>query len=170
MAITFRPLTESHFPLLLKWLELPHVKAWWDQDVNWTPELIQEKYASYVKGYKLEKNEPKEIHAFIICVNEIPIGYIQFYNAYDFPRAKPLCGLPESLAAFDIFIGEHDYLSKGIGSTALKLFFERFCDPKFDSIFADPESANMAAIRTYEKAGLKRVRENSDAGEIWMLR
>ena len=53
MNITFTSLTESHFPLLLKWLETTHVKLWWDQDVKWTPELIQEKYGSYVKGYKL---------------------------------------------------------------------------------------------------------------------
>ncbi|NBO24779.1 MAG: aminoglycoside adenylyltransferase, partial [Chlamydiae bacterium] len=30
MKITFAPLAESHFSLLLKWLESPHVKKWWD--------------------------------------------------------------------------------------------------------------------------------------------
>ena len=53
MAITFKPLNESHFPLLLKWLESPHVKKSWDQDVTYTIELVKEKYSSYVKGYKL---------------------------------------------------------------------------------------------------------------------
>jgi len=33
MNTTFQPLAISHFPLLLQWLETPHVKAWWDQDV-----------------------------------------------------------------------------------------------------------------------------------------
>jgi len=50
MKITFTPLQESHFPLLLKWLETPHVKAWWDKDIHWTPELIKKRYASYVQG------------------------------------------------------------------------------------------------------------------------
>lgn len=34
MAITFETLHESHFTLLLKWLETPHVKKWWDEDVT----------------------------------------------------------------------------------------------------------------------------------------
>lgn len=53
MTITFEPLHESHFPLLLKWLEAPHVKKWWNRDVTYTMELVREKYSSYVKGYKL---------------------------------------------------------------------------------------------------------------------
>jgi aminoglycoside 6'-N-acetyltransferase len=47
MTITFEPLHESHFPLLLKWLEAPHVKKWWDQDVTYTMDLVREKYSSY---------------------------------------------------------------------------------------------------------------------------
>lgn len=53
MKITFIPLAKSHFSLLLEWLETPHVKTWWDQDLSWTYELIQKKYTDYVKGYKL---------------------------------------------------------------------------------------------------------------------
>lgn len=86
MKITFTPLAKPHFPLLLKWLEAPHVKAWWDTDVHYTPELIQEKYGSYVDGYKQIGSERKPIHAFIIYFDDAPIGYIQYYNAYDLLR------------------------------------------------------------------------------------
>ena len=55
MNIIFKPLGEADFPLLLKWLEKSHVKAWWDPDILWTLELIKEKYSDYVKGYKIEK-------------------------------------------------------------------------------------------------------------------
>ncbi len=92
MTITFVPLAESHFPWLLKWLETPHVKAWWDQDVKWTPELIREKFGNYVKGYKPLKFEnevsKKPMHAFIIIFEETPIGYIQYYNKHDFPSEE----------------------------------------------------------------------------------
>jgi aminoglycoside 6'-N-acetyltransferase len=46
MIIEFTPLTEENLPLLLKWLETPHVKKWWDQNVKWTSELIQKKYSN----------------------------------------------------------------------------------------------------------------------------
>jgi RimJ/RimL family protein N-acetyltransferase len=169
MKITFIPLTESHFPLLLKWLETPHVKAWWDQDVKYTPTLIKEKYADYVKGYKLENGIAKTIKAYIIYVDNVPIGYIQIYNAYDFPRAKPLIGLPENLAAFDVLIGEEDYLNQGLGSTAITEFLNQYA-ASYTHVFADPESTNTAAISAYEKAGFKQTEQQPSTDEIWMIR
>ena len=83
MKITFTPLAESHFPLLLKWLEAPHVKAWWpadrsfsvggDQDATYTLDLVHEKYSSYVKGYKLVDGQQKPIQGFIIHNNQNPM-------------------------------------------------------------------------------------------------
>ena len=165
-TISFTPLTSSSFPLLLKWLSNPHVKNWWDGDIDWTLELIQEKYSSYVQGFKLQNGKQKAIRAFVIYSHAEPVGYIQIYNAYDFPRAHRLEDLPESLASFDMFIGEESALGKGIGSEALRMFLDEFCDK--DYVFADPERDNIAAIKTYEKVGFKRIKDVDN--EIWMLR
>lgn len=51
MTISFRSLFEQDFPLLLKWLETPHVKTWWDSEVAWTIDKINQKYSSYVNQY-----------------------------------------------------------------------------------------------------------------------
>lgn len=169
MDITFKPLSETDFPLLFKWLEMPHVKAWWDRDVKWTPALIQEKFGDYVRGVKLENGVSKTIHAYIICADDKPIGYIQMYNAYDFTRSKPLTGLPSSLAAFDVLIGEEKYLKQGVGSKAIMQFLKKYAD-SYTHVFVDPESANIAAIRAYEKAGFRKFTEQPDVGEIWMIR
>ena len=169
MKITFTPLAESHFPLLLKWLEAPHVKAWWDQDVTYTLDLVREKYSSYIKGYKLINGARKPIQGFIIHNNQNPVGYIQIYNAYDFLRSKPLSGLPESLGAFDIFIGKEEALEQGVGSKAI-LEFLRLHGNQYSHIFADPDSNNIAAIKCYERAGFKKVSEQADTGEVWMIK
>lgn len=169
MKITFVPLAESHFPLLLKWLETPHVKKWWDQDVTYTLDLVHEKYSSYSKGYKLEGGVQKPIQGFIIHNNQTPVGYIQIYNAYDFPRNKPLSGLPESLGAFDIFIGTEEDLGQGLGSKAI-LEFLKLHGSQYSHIFTDPDSSNIAAIKCYEKAGFKRILEQEDTKEVWMLK
>ncbi len=169
MNITFEKLRSTHFALLLKWLETPHVKAWWDQDINWTMELIEEKYSPYVAGYKLDDGASKRLQAYIICVDQTPVGYIQLYNAYDFPRNTPLpTVLPASLVAFDIFIGESDYVNKGIGSNALQLFLDQYATPNFEYTFADPEIDNIAAIKAYTKAGFKIADTVND--EVIMLR
>ena len=151
-------------------LEAPHVKAWWDTDKIWTHEAIDKKYRPYTKGYKNEKGVFKKIHAFVILVDAVPVGYIQLYNAYDFSRDASLSGLPKSLSAFDFFIGEISYLRKGIGAQALKLFLEHFSDHHYDHVFADPDAQNKGAIKTYEKAGFKRIKENRKGTEIWMIR
>jgi RimJ/RimL family protein N-acetyltransferase len=168
MKITFMPLTESHFPLLLEWLEKPHVKAWWDPNVKWTLALIQEKYSDYVKGYKLDNGIPKPIKAYIICAEDKPIGYVQIYNAYDFPREPPLSGFPKNLGTFDIFIGNEKYLKRNVGSKAIIKFFNLHAH-QYSQIFVDPDPSNIAAIKCYEKAGFRQVPEQKNTTEIWML-
>ncbi len=172
MMITFKPLQESHFSLLLKWLETLHVKAWWDQDIQWTPELIKEKYGDYVKGYKLEKGEKKSIQAYVIYGDDHPIGYIQFYNAYDFPRENDILleGLPISLAALDFFIGEEGYLGKGLGSEILRQFLKEHIDPAFEACFVDPDTCNTQALRAYEKAGFANIKTVNEGRVTWMVR
>jgi len=179
MTITFEPLHASHFPLLLRWLEAPHVKKWWpadrsfsvggDQDVRYTMELVHEKYSAYIKGYKLVDGVPQPIQGFIIYSDQTPVGYIQIYNAYDFPRSKTLSGLPANLGAFDIFIGEEEVLKQGLGSKAI-LEFLKLHGNQYSHIFVAPDSSNIAAIKCYEKAGFKKVSEQEDTGETWMLK
>ncbi|MBP9876858.1 MAG: GNAT family N-acetyltransferase [Alphaproteobacteria bacterium] len=168
ITLTFKPLSESHFPLLLKWLEAPHVKKWWDRGIAYTLDLVTEKYGDYVKGYKAVDGAQKPIEAFVICANNVPVGYIQIYNAYDFPRYKSLTGLPEKLGAIDLFIGEEKYLGQNIGSQAISQFSQQNAN-RFSHIFVDPDVHNIAAIRTYEKAGFKKISIQQEPDTIWMI-
>jgi aminoglycoside 6'-N-acetyltransferase len=146
---------------MLLWLETPHVKAWWDTDVVWTPELIHKKFGDYIHGFKWQDGVKKPMHAFIIHVDGTPIGYIQAYNAYDFPRDAPLTDLPPNLAAFDMFIGDANYLGKNIGSQALHQFISTYLAPTFTHVLADPDPKNLAACASYEKAGFTWVNETT---------
>ncbi len=166
MTISFKPLHESHFPLLLKWLEAAHVKVWWDQDVTYTMDLVREKYSSRITS--LGTKSDNCIQGFIIHNKQNPVGYIQIYNAYDFPRSKPLFGLPANLGAFDIFIGEKAFLGQGFGSKAILEFFKLHGNC-YSHIFADPDSNNIAAVKCYEKAGFKKLSEQEDTKEVWMI-
>ncbi len=167
--ITLTPLTEAHFPLLLQWLNAPHVHRWWNPEITWTLEKITEKYTSYTQGYKVVAGEKKPIHAYIIDVYDKPIGYFQVYNAYDFERIPALSNLPESLGAFDIFIGNHNYLHQGIGSATLLLGLEQVADT-YTHILADTHIENNAARRTYEKAGFKIIEVDEITDNIRMLK
>lgn len=171
MKISFKPLSVTDFENLLKWLQQPHVKKWWDVNVNYTPELIQEKYGTYVDGYKKIGSERKPIHAFIIYFDDAPIGYIQYYNAYDFPiDGYQLNNLPKSLSAIDFLIGDENYLGKGIGTKSLELFLDSHVFAKFDYAFVDPDSSNLAAIKTYENVGFKPFDDQTSESVVLMVK
>jgi len=167
--ITFKKLTQEDLPLLLKWLSAAHVKTWWDAESVWSPETVKQKYSTYIDGYKEEKYIKKPINAYFIVADEIPCGYLQCYNAYDFMRIAQLADLRASLGAFDMFIREPQFLNKEIGSTALKIFFDEFFSHSYEYIFADSHSKNTGAIRCYEKAGFKIVSIPTPEA-TWMLR
>ncbi len=157
-SFLFEPLSFEHISLLYKWMHEPHVKQWWGEGKEWTFDQLIEKYRSYTLGYKIEQGIRKPISAFIILRQKRPIGFIQMYNAFDFPREgfKVEDAWPdrsESLAAIDFYIGEPDCIGIGIGPEALREFLSRHVFPNFDACLADPEKSNAAAIKAYAKAG-----------------
>ncbi|MBA8666786.1 acetyltransferase [Holosporaceae bacterium 'Namur'] len=171
MNISFKPLNKKHFGLLLKWLNTPHVRKWWDTDIIWTKHSIEEKYHTYVKGFKLTNSKEKPIYPYIITIDDKEVGYIQYYNAYDFPReGYIISGMPESLASIDIFIGEVEFVGKGLGVGLVAKFLDEYVFSQFESIFIDPDINNKAAIHAYEKAGFKAVKQEIDLSVIWMIK
>jgi len=171
MKIIFSKLQKDHFPLLLRWLESSHVKQWWDQDAQYTNELIEKKYTPYTQGFKMLGDIKKPMHAFIIEVDNQPVGYIQYYNKYDFPPEQGCSNedLSESLAAIDFYIGEEDFLGKGLGAKILQNFLKLYVFKEFKSCFVDPYTANKVAICSYENAGFKIVKEISELAITWMI-
>lgn len=144
------PLNKNHFPLLKKWLNKPHLQTTFGEGKVWTDEMVFQKYS-------------REMDAFIIGAEDKLIGYLQFYDAYAYPREgyglkEVLKGSPfenKKLAAIDIFIGEEAFLSKGYGSKALEETLKTHIFPTFDACLVDPDQANKRAIKAYMKAGFK---------------
>jgi len=97
---------------------------------------------------------------FIICYNGKPIGSIQCALYDNNPEWKKAYGFADNLAGIDIFIGEENYLHKGLGSVIIRKFL---CDIVFvvydvNACTLDPEPENKIAIRAYEKAGFRSIR------------
>lgn len=157
--IHFKPLDVKHFQLLNRWLNEPHVNLWYGSQEESTLAAITQKYSSYVQGYKLVDGKKKPIQAMIAYNGEIPFGYIQLYNAFDFPRENYNLGnyISEDrlLGAIDLFIGNTDFLLKGYGVQLIHQFLEGYAS-KFNEIMVDPEATNKRAIKCYEKAGFKK--------------
>ena len=172
MIISFERLTESHFALLLKWLELPHVKRWWDRDIAYTFDLVREKFGKHTHGIKLSRSSSRATYAYIICLNKEEIGYIQAYNARDFAleNGLDLSSISGSICGIDLFIGDSNFLNKGIGPQILNEFEKQVLAPHFNWCLIDPAKDNKAAVRAFEKAGFEAGESLQSGSNIWMIK
>ncbi|MDF1757530.1 MAG: GNAT family N-acetyltransferase, partial [Legionellaceae bacterium] len=160
MDIKFISLDKKHFPMLQTWLNNSHVNLWYGEPKKWSIQNVINKYETYCNGYKIESAIQKPIHSFIIYLNDTPIGYIQYYNAYDFSRdGYELINMPKSLAAIDIFIGEESFIGQSIGPAVISKFLEENVFKKFDYVLVDPNDKNKAAIRCFQNVGFKKINE-----------
>lgn len=153
--ISLHPLKHEHFTLLLHWLEQPHVKQWWDSNISWTYEKIVQKYGQRISSIDTKASKP--IFCFVIFYDQIPIGYVQYYDIADFEHQlsndiKNM--LLKPCASFDIFIREKECCGKGIGTLVLKILFENYIMKHFKAICVSINIQNKAALKSYQKAGL----------------
>ena len=169
--IRFTKLSTEDFPLLHRWMMTPHVAKWWAENRQWSQRDIQQKYESYVEGYKILGAIKKPIHGFLIRLGEKPIGYIQYYNAYDFPREQGYVieGLSTNMASIDLYIGEEEWIGKNLGASVITSFLKEYVWPLYDACFVDPHMENNGAIRVYEKAGFKKVKTIKESQVFWMV-
>ncbi|MGH3085978.1 MAG: GNAT family N-acetyltransferase [Rubrobacteraceae bacterium] len=156
--IGFERMRRAHIPLAHHWLHTPHVARWWYDDVG-PYEEVEKRYAAYIEG-----KEPVE--PFLILHGELPIGYIQTYRVSDDEECNRLIGIEDS-AGVDLFIGEEEFLYRGLGALIIRRFLEEvvFADESIEVCVIDPEPENRAAIRAYEKAGFRYFKTIHVPGE-----
>lgn len=151
MHITFKPFTADDVPTYFTWCDRPHVKDKWFRPGYEPKEAIGKKIGG-----------TGDVVPFVILLDRLPIGYIQYYHL------TPACwhalqDQPKGTVGFDIFIGEEDYIGKGIGTDVVKAFVQQLSAlPDVTKIIVDPFMDDKRAIRCYEKAGFVQVREAVD--------
>lgn len=145
--IQFKPLNESHFDLILKWFNKPHVRAFYSLR-TWT-------YEEVCKKLNPDLRREKQITGLIIDMNESPVGYIQSYPIKNHPWENQ--NLPEEIieiaAGFDLFIGEETSLNQGLGRQIIECFLEEYIWPKYQYCFVDPDIRNTASLRLFQQCG-----------------
>jgi RimJ/RimL family protein N-acetyltransferase len=144
--LDFRRLTEDDLPLLRRWLKEPHVAEYWQEPQDEAE--FRDKYLNVLTA--------RDVRAHIVYIDDVPIGYIQDYQACLvgggwWPDAKP------GVFGIDQFIGQPDWVGKGLGAKLIRGFVGRlFSDPSVEEIIVDPHPKNSRAIHVYEKVGFKR--------------
>lgn len=156
--LRFVPLAENHLDLILHWLKEPHVKPFWTESAD--PEEVRAKFrgkaAKRIFGFVVEQlveqlDEPSGSGA------ARPIAYIQHYEAWNvgpgwWPDARP------GVYGLDLMVGPPDLVGKGLGTEIVDRFISEILRPGREviEVIADPDPANLSAIRAFEKCGFRR--------------
>ena len=148
--ITLRPATIEDLALLQYWDTKQHViDCDPDDDWNWEHEL---------------RRDPAWREQLVAEIKGEPIGFIQIID----PRLEQTHYWGEvgpNKRAIDIWIGEEYNLSKGCGSTIMRLAIQRcFAHPAVDEILIDPLKSNTRAHLFYERLGFQFVEERAFIG------
>jgi aminoglycoside 6'-N-acetyltransferase len=130
MTIELEPLDVAHVARLRDLHRQPGVIKWW---------------GPMEPGFPFD--EPESQRFAIVADGEI-VGMIQWGDdSYEETRH----------AYVDIFVGD-EFAGRGIGTEALRQVTRRLIDHHaYHRITIDPAVDNAAAIRSYEKAGFRRV-------------
>lgn len=137
------------------WLLQPHVKRWWDDGVNTPyPEATIEEYREAIQG-----KDPT--YHYLARLDQKPIGMFQHYRIGDDPEYAEALALGEDAIGVDLFIGEAELLGHGHGPKMLRQFLLDVASPfhGIDVCVIGPSVTNLPAIRAYEKAGFRPLKE-----------
>ena len=111
--------------------------------------ITKEEHLNWIKSLK-NRNDWK---FWVVFVDEIPIGSV-YLQSIDFKNLTSVWGF---------YIGEDDYLGKGLGkcilSKFLKMFFEEM---NFKILFTKVISSNIAALNIYKKFKFKMINDFLD--------
>lgn len=154
--IALRPLARSDFPLLRAWLEVPHVKRWWDHDTS--PDAVEADFGPCIDG-----DDPAEL--FVASWRGRPVGFIQRYLYGDNPgyleEVSRWVQTPPAALSIDYFIGEPELLRQGIGAAMIRTCTESTWHDHADApcIIVPVHATNTASWKVLERAGYRFVAE-----------
>jgi RimJ/RimL family protein N-acetyltransferase len=132
------------------------------------PEATIEEYREAIRG-----QDPT--YHYLARIDDRPIGMFQHYRIGDDPEYAEALALGEDAIGVDLFIGEADLLGRGHGPKMLQQFVRDVAFPfhGIDVCVIGPSVTNLPAIRAYEKAGfrpLKQVRVPPEPEPEFLMR
>lgn len=163
-AVTLRPMTAGDLDLLHTWLNQPHIVAWWGGERPSRAE-VEEQYLPRVMA-------ADGVTPCIGLLDGRPFAYAQSYVALGSGEGWWEDETDPGVHGIDQSIGEPALLGRGLGTLLVRaLVAQLFADPQVSKVQTDPAPHNLRAIRCYEKAGFRRVKEivTPDGPALYML-
>jgi RimJ/RimL family protein N-acetyltransferase len=154
MNIDFRPLRESDIAMLHEWIHRPHVMEWWGGEAGCS--TVEETRSKYLPRLA----EDSHVKPYVALDSAGAIGFIQSYVAVRCGNGWWQDETDPAVFGIDLFLAHGERLGQGIGTRMVATFVRKlFEDHAATRVQADPVPGNVRAIRCYEKAGFRTLRE-----------
>jgi RimJ/RimL family protein N-acetyltransferase len=136
-------------------LQRPHVHEWWNDHTT-----LAEVVDHY--GPSIDGGDPTD--HYVVLLDGQPIGFVETYLIADYPDWEATVGGEPGAVGVDLFVADPTLTGKGLGTRLLRQFVGEVAleRPGATHCLADPDAANAASLRAFEKAGFRVVREFVD--------
>ncbi len=156
----FKPAVESQRELIHHWLQQDYIREWiHGQGLQNTLTGLEKFFQYTAAGHEIDRKMKITQH-WVGFEGDKPFVYLLSSNIFrDTPNEySKYCETDGLAITLDIFIGDKDYVGKGLATTVIKEFLlSQFKD--ISEVFIDPEQKNKRAIHVYQKAGFTMMGE-----------
>jgi aminoglycoside 6'-N-acetyltransferase len=144
------------YELMAKWLTDEKVLEFYEgRDNSFPLERVIETYQSTFRSENV-------VVACLLCYQNQPIGYLQYYALDELAQADTEAYKLENTSnvyAIDLFIGETQYWNQGIGSKVISTVVNYLLhELGAQRVVVDPETWNTRAVSCYEKCGFVKIK------------
>lgn len=157
--INLKPATLDDKSLIYSWFTNKDIlKAMlMGDDYPDNPVPDEEAFFEDYEDYYFDGSEPEKGRVYLICLDDEPIGSINYSSFH----------LHGNKAELDIWMKSIEFCGKGYGSQAIKLLCDLLKDEMDTQQFIiRPSKENINAIKAYEKAGFIRMNGDIEAYKL----
>ena len=154
--IVLRPFTKNDVNLFRKWINKDYIYKWL------CPDGEKEKEA-WLNEVNDEDGKYNHMKHFIVNYREEKIGFCIFFDChFEHDYSREIYGKTfEENYAYEIgfFIGEEEYLNKGIGKIIIRKLEEKITEIGGKEILADPDEGNILSIKALLRNGFTKIKD-----------
>lgn len=150
--MTIRNMEQSDLSNLIKWFNNKDLTKFYDERF--------ENNDAVIKKYLTRINDPSKITPCILEINNVAVGYMQFYKIDSSLHKKLNFDLELNVYGIDQFLADCSIWGKGIGTEFIKMILNYLVlELNVDSIVLDVKINNIRAIKSYKKCGFKILKQ-----------
>jgi len=160
IPIRFKKVSLAEKNLIFEWLDLPHIREFWDNSQAHRDDII-----NFMEGRQSPSPYFDGIFDYWVgYIDQIPYCFLMTSEYVDTPTLpdthRQRLSKSGKTFSIDFCIGNCVYLGKGFAALTLEAFMQfmqQNIDPEINRFFIDPNINNPRAIHVYEKAGFRQI-------------